>query len=57
VGKNFGALVILKFWQGKFGECSIPILLAGEKFWQTEGELSLVYSLKQLVFNDALTHD
>jgi len=33
MGKNFGELVISKFWQEKLGECLTPVLLAGEKLW------------------------
>jgi len=54
-GENFGELVISKFWQGKLWRMLTPVLLAEEKLGESEGKLSFVNSLKQIVFNDALT--
>jgi len=40
IGVNFGELVIFKVLMRKnFGECSKPVLLAGEKFGKSEGEI------------------
>jgi len=58
VGKNFGKLVISKFWQGKLLMNALHLYYWQEKnFGEFEGELSFVNSLKRFVFNDVLTHD
>jgi len=40
-----------------YSKWSTPVSLVGEKLWQSEGELCFINSLKQFVFDDALTHD
>jgi len=47
-GKNFGKLVISKFWR-MLNTC----IMARGKLWQ----ISFANSLNWSVFNDALTHD
>jgi len=50
VGKNFGKLLILKFWQGKLWQMLDTCITAGGNF----GKSSFVNLLKWFVFNDAL---
>jgi len=57
VGKNFGELVISKFWPGKLWRMLDTCIWQEDNIGDSEGESSFFNLLKWLVFNDAQTHD
>jgi len=57
VGKNFGELVISKFWRGKLWQMLDTCIWQEENIGKSEDESSFVNLLKWFAFNETQTLD